>query len=321
MKFVEELNVLRYYKPFIDAGGGVKQVQTALKWSEWYAVKWWEEVYNDLGLQSIRESVFARALFISLRIRGYLRDDGRIKKRPEKPEYPINSYAIEFVELHESFDRLGAATVAANRADEGMLAALYSAMLSQGWYRILRQTFLRLMEIGRYQTIFEPIVKEGHTATAVMEMAAPKLYIGFDYRRDNVELAAAALRVKPGECRGGVCIFNAPTACDAVKTARQHAPGGVNAVLMLHTLYWMLDPVKVLTCISQIMGQGGRLLVGQQVVESTPGLVAVVASFGAKHVFSWRGVEQMLKSAGYELSKRYLRYMPYYIAVWEPKKR
>jgi hypothetical protein len=59
-----------------------------LKWSEWYAVKWWEEVYSELGLQSIRESVFARALFISLKIRGYLREDGRIKKRPEKPEYP-----------------------------------------------------------------------------------------------------------------------------------------------------------------------------------------------------------------------------------------
>jgi hypothetical protein len=29
MKFVEELNDLRYYKPFIEAGGGVKQVQTA----------------------------------------------------------------------------------------------------------------------------------------------------------------------------------------------------------------------------------------------------------------------------------------------------
>jgi hypothetical protein len=55
MRFVEEPNVLRYYKPFVDAGGGgVKQVQTALKWSEWYAVKWWEEVYSELGLQSIR---------------------------------------------------------------------------------------------------------------------------------------------------------------------------------------------------------------------------------------------------------------------------
>jgi hypothetical protein len=25
MRFVEELNVLRYYKPFIDAGGGVSR--------------------------------------------------------------------------------------------------------------------------------------------------------------------------------------------------------------------------------------------------------------------------------------------------------
>jgi hypothetical protein len=88
MKFVEELNDLRYYKPFIDAGGVVKQVQTVLKWSEWYAVKWWEEVYSELGLQSIRESVFARALFISLRIRGYVREDGNIKKRPENRSIP-----------------------------------------------------------------------------------------------------------------------------------------------------------------------------------------------------------------------------------------
>ncbi len=48
-------------------------MQTALKWSECYAVKWWEEVHSELELQSIRESVFARALFISLKIRGYLR--------------------------------------------------------------------------------------------------------------------------------------------------------------------------------------------------------------------------------------------------------
>jgi hypothetical protein len=320
MRLVEELNVLRYYKPFIDAGGGVKQVQTALKWSEWYAVKWWEEAYSELGLQSIRESVFARALFISLRIRGYLREDGRVKKRPEKPEYPTNSYAIEFVELHESFDRIGAVNVATDKADENTLAVLYSTMLSQGWYRILRQTFLRLMEIERYQTIFEPIVKEGQTAMAVMEISTPKMYVGFDHRRDNAELAAAALRVKPGECSGEICIFNAPTACDAVKIARRCVPSGADAVLMLHTLYWMLDPVKELTCISQITGQGGKPLVGQQVAESTPGLVAVVASFRAKHVFSWKGVEQMLKSAGYELSKRYLRYMPYYTAVWEPRR-
>jgi hypothetical protein len=78
--------------------------------------------------------------------------------------------------------------------------------------------------------------------------------------------------------------------------------------------------VKELTCISQIIAPGGKLLVGQHVVESTPGLIAIEASFGAKHVFSRRGVVQILRSAGYQLSRLYLRYMPYYIAVWEPKR-
>ncbi len=236
-----------------------------------------------------------------------MREDGRIKKRPEKPEYPTNSYAMEFVDLHESFDRIGAVNVAANKADENTLAVLYSTMLSQGWYKILRQTFLRLMEIERYSVIFEPVVKEGHTA-AVMEITMPKMYIGFDYRRDNVELASAMLQTRPGECGGGICIFQAPTACDAVKIARRYAPSGVDAALLLHALYWLLDPVKELTCISQIIAPGGKLLVSQQVVEPTPGLIAIATAFGAKHVFSWRGVEQILRSAGYQLSRRYLRY-------------
>jgi len=122
MRFVEEINVLRYYKPFIEAAGGVGQIKRALGWSTWYAVKWWDEVFSDLGLSSIRESVFARALYISLKIRGYVREDGRNKKRPKKPEYPTNSYAIEFVELHESFDRIGAVNVATNRADENTIS-------------------------------------------------------------------------------------------------------------------------------------------------------------------------------------------------------
>ncbi len=321
MRLVEEIFASRYCKPFIEAGGGVKQVRTALRWSEWYAVKWWEEVYSELGLQSIRESVFARALFISLKIRGYVREDGNIKKRLEKPEYPTNSYAMEFVDFHESFDRIGAVNVATNKADENTLAMLHSTMLIQGWYRILRQTFLRLTEIEKYSVIFEPIVEEGHTAAAVMEITTPKMYIGFDYRRDNVELASAMLRTRPGECGGGICIFQAPTACDAVEIARRYAPSGVDAALLLNTLHWLLDPVKELTCITQIIGPGGKLLVGQHVVESMPGLIAIVTAFGAKHVFSWKGVEQILKSAGYQLSKRYIRYMPYYVAVWELKRR
>jgi len=312
----ENINVLRYYKPFIEAAGGVGQVKRALGWSTWYAVKWWEEVFNDLGLSSIRDSVFARALYISLKIRGYVREDGHINKRPEKPEYPTNSYAIEFVELHESFDRVGAVNVATNRADENTISIIYSTMLSQGWYKILRRTFLQLVGIEKHQVIFEPVVKEGNNAMAVLEMHKPKLYIGFDYRRDNLELAAATLGVKPGECTKGVCLIHAPSVCDAVPRIRNIAPWGVDAVLLLHTLYWLIDPVRELQCIAAVTGKNTQLLVGQQVVESTPGLLAMVVAMGAKHVFSWKGVENTLKAAGFSLQKRYLAYTPYYIAIW-----
>jgi len=316
MRFVEEINVLRYYKPFIEAAGGVGQIKRALGWSTWYAVKWWDEVFSDLGFSSIRGSVFARALYISLKIRGYVREDGHIKKRPEKPEYPTNSYAIEFVELHESFDRIGAVNVATNRADENTISIIYSTMLSQGWYKILRRTFLQLVGVERHQVIFEPIVKEGHNAMAVLEMHRPKLYIGFDYRRDNLELAAATLGVKPGECTKGACLIHASTICDAVHRIRNIAPWGVDAVLLLHTLYWLIDPVRELQCIAAVTGKNTQMLVGQQVVESTPGTLAMVVSMGAKHVFSWKGVENTLKAASFSLQKRYLAYTPYYIAIW-----
>ena len=68
------------------------------------------------------------------------------------------------------------------------------------------------------------------------------------------------------------------------------------------------------------LSPSGKLIVGQQVVESTPGLVAMVAAMGAKHVFSWKGVEKMLIASGYELERRYLLYLPYYIAIWNKKK-
>ncbi|MEM1902090.1 MAG: hypothetical protein QXK71_00315 [Pyrobaculum sp.] len=320
MRLVEEINVFRYYKPFIEAAGGVGELKKAISWSIWYAVKWWEEVFGELGVSSIRESMFARSLFISLRVRGYIDENGEIKKKPERPIYPINSYAIEFVELHESFDKLGAVNVATNRVDENSISIIYSTMLSQGWYRVLRSTFLELVEVENYDVIFEPIIKEGHNAMAVFEIHRPKLYIGFDYRKDNIELASAALGTRPGDCSESICIYTAPTACDAVKIAKDYVQNGVDAILLLHTLYWLIDPVKELSCLSTILRRDGKLIIGQQVVESTPGLVAMVVAMGAKHTFSWRGVENILKASGYIRRKRFLRYMPYYIAIWEPRR-
>jgi len=63
--------------------------------------------------------------------------------------------------------------------------------------------------------------------------------------------------------------------------------------------------------------RGGRaeLLVGQQVVESTPSLLAG-RGHGGKNAYSWRGTGGTLKAAGFPLKRRYLAHMPYHIAVW-----
>lgn len=318
MRVFEEINALRFLKPFIEAVGGMKQVRLAVKWGVWYAVKWWDEIYREIGLDSIRSSIFARALFLSLRQRGNIDAQGRMVKSVNRPELPTNSYALEFVDLHESFDRLGAVNIAYNHVDENIVDVLMSTMLSQGWYRILRRTFLELVEIQRYGAVVEPIVKEGFVMLQVFEIYRPKLYFAYDYRRDSVELAASLAGVKPGSCENNICIYHALSACDLIQEFRKAAPEGADAVLTLHTLYWMVDPVKELTCLRSMLKKGGKLLIGQMVIESTPGIVAITAAMGSKHVLSWQGVERVLKAAGYSLLRRYVRCTPYYAAVWAP---
>ncbi|ACB40406.1 hypothetical protein [Pyrobaculum neutrophilum] len=316
MRFFEEINAARRYRTFVEAVGGVGQLKKTLMWSDWYAVKWWEEIFKELGLSSIRESVFARALYISLKIRGYVGEDGRVRKKVERPGYPTNSYALEFVELHESLDRVGAVNLALNKAGE-VVKILASAVPTSGWCRAIRRTFLDVVDVRRFDTIYEPVAKDGAVALSVFELHRPKLYIASDYKRENVELAATVLKAKPEECVRGICIFSAPNICDAAKAVRRYAPEGVSAVLMLFTLNWLVDPVMELSCVASALASGGRLLVGQQVVETMPGFVAMMAALGAKHVLSWRGVEQTLKAAGFRLERRYLRYFPIYVAVWK----
>ncbi|MBP1448762.1 MAG: hypothetical protein JZD41_01925, partial [Thermoproteus sp.] len=90
----------------------------------------------------------------------------------------------------------------------------------------------------------------------------------------------------------------------------------MDAAVMFHSLYWALDPLRELQCMRRLLRPGSVVLVGQQVVESTPGLVAIVAAMGAKHVFRSSDVDNLLETAGYRNERVYLRSMPFYIAVW-----
>jgi SAM-dependent methyltransferase len=312
----DDVNALRHYGKFIKAGGGIGEVRKALAWSTWYAVKWWSELKHELGIDADR-NILGKALFMSLRARGIIDDGGRLVKRVEAPPRPVNPYSAEFVELHDSFDALGAVEVAKGAVDRDKLRILYSSMLAQGWYDIMRETFLDLVEIGRYLNIVEPHCKEGQLAYAVLRRHQPERYLAYDPDPDDVEATASLLGASPNVCAGKVCVLQTPTICGpAAREVASKFAGAFDAVLLFHTLYWMADPLAELRCLKALLRPGGRLLVGQQVVESTPGLLAVVVSFGAKHVFRWRDVEALLDAAGFEKERRYTRYSPYYIAVW-----
>ncbi|MEZ0248877.1 MAG: methyltransferase domain-containing protein [Thermoproteus sp.] len=314
--FFDEINALRHYDKFIKAGGGVGEVKKAVSWSTWYAVKWWDELRHELGLDADK-SLFGKALFMSLRARGIIDDDGKIVKRVERPERPTNAYAAEFVELHDSFDALGATSVAKGAVDLEKLRLLYSAMLAQGWYNVMRDTFLDVVEVERYSKIIEPHCKEGLMAYSVLRRHQPDKYFAYDPEPDDVEATATLLGATPNVCEDKVCVFQTATICEG--TSREAAArfgGQYDAALLFHTLYWMSDPLSELACLKRLLRPGAALLVGQQVVESTPGLLAMVVSFGAKRIFKWKEVESLLEAAGFELEKRFVKYTPYYIAIW-----
>ncbi|MGC8582104.1 MAG: class I SAM-dependent methyltransferase [Thermoproteus sp.] len=319
-RFVEDLNVTRYYGDFIKAAGGLDEVRNALRWSVWYALKWWYEIYRE-GLHK-SNNIFVKALYLSLFENGYIDREGRIMKRVKEPRPPINSYAAEFVGLHESFDKLGAVRIAANQVDENTIGVLYSAMLSQGWYDIMRVTFYRLVGATGAKRLFAPIIKEGHDIASLLAISQspPELVVGYDYRPDSVELSREVLgrNINIGSCpgQGGVCVFQAASSCDVADALGPQFARSFDSALVFHSLYWMLDPIKDLQCMRRLLKPDGRLLVGQQVIESTPGLVAIVASMGAKHVFRSSDVDNMLAAAGFKRERLYLRTMPFYIAIW-----
>ncbi|AEA12402.1 hypothetical protein TUZN_0918 [Thermoproteus uzoniensis 768-20] len=313
---LDDLNALRHYGRFIKANGGIDEVRKALAWSLWYAVKWWDELRRELGVDA-GGGIFGKALYMALRARGVVDDEGEIVKKVERPERPVNPYAAEFVELHEAFDALGAASVARGIVDRERLRVLYSSMLAQGWYNIMRDTFPDVVKVEKFGKIVEPHCKEGQMAYAVLRRHSPDKYFAYDPEPDDVEAAAALLGASPNTCGERICVVQTPTICDphAAETARKFA-GQFDAALIFHTLYWMSDPLTELSCLKKALKPGAAVLVGQQVVESTPGLLAIVVSFGAKHVFRWKDVESLLEAAGFKKEKRYTRYSPYYIAVW-----
>jgi hypothetical protein len=77
----------------------------------------------------------------------------------------------------------------------------------------------------------------------------------------------------------------------------------------------MPDPAKEVVCLKRA-APGALFYVGQAVVETMPGFLAITAAAGAIHTFSRNEVEAALEAAGLRRRKLLLREMPFYAAVW-----
>nr|KJR73390.1 MAG: hypothetical protein TU35_06125 [Thermoproteus sp. AZ2] len=304
---LDALSMLRRFRPYLAGAGGLSDMMNALRWSLWYAAKWWPLAREN------PDTLFAKALRLSLIHHGVIDERGELKKALKEPERPRGPYAQEWLALHEAFDKIAGA-VAKGEADRDVLEALLASMQSQGWYRLWRDGFLEAAGFKAAKRVFEPKMRGGINAVDIYKAYGLELYVGYEESR---EAAAALLEAVPAvevdRCSGrGICVYSASSTCEVAEELRGL---GVDSVLLFNVLHWFPDPLKELRCIAAAAPRA-RLYVGQPVVETMPGFIAINTALGAYHVFSREDVEGLLEAAGFKRASLLLRAVPFYAAVW-----
>lgn len=306
ISLMDALSMLRRFKGYLAGAGGISDMVNALHWSVWYAVKWWEEAVAA----GKTEAPTAKALYRSLLHHGYIDEKGRVIKRLDMPETPRGPYAQEWLALHKSFDAVFRKVL---EGDLEAARALFEAMQAQGWYKLWRDEFLKAAGF-KGRRVFEPKMRGGHNAVDIYASYAPELYAGYEAEEGAVEaLLEVAPNVSVGSCPGfGICVFEAATACEVADVLAGLA---VEEVLLFNVLHWMEDPVEELICIKRA-APNALMYVGQPVVETMPGFLAINTAAGALRVFSREEIEGVLEAAGLRRRRLLLREMPFYASVW-----
>lgn len=306
ISWMDALSMLRRFRGYLAGAGGVADMMNALRWSVWYAVKWW----NEAKAAGRTEAPVAKALYRSLLYHGYIDEEGRVVRRLEEPGRPKGPYAQEWLALHESFDRAFPKVL---DGDVDTARMLFQAMQAQGWYKLWRDDFLKAAGF-KGRRVFEPKMRGGHNAVDIYAEYAPELYAGYEEGEESVEiLLEAAPNVAVGECPGsGVCVLKAASACELVDVLAGLA---VEEVLLFNVLNWMDDPAREVACIKRAAPKA-TFYVGQPVVETMPGFLAINTAAGALYVFSRDEVEGLLEAAGLRRRRLLLREVPFYASVW-----
>jgi SAM-dependent methyltransferase len=295
--YLEFPSVLKYFRDYIEASGGILELKKALDWSVWYAAKWWLEIHSA-GAVNLKKP-FVKALYLSLRARRIIDEDGKVVKEVKKPELPKGLYAREWVEMHQQFDELGAVKVARDEVDRNSLDLLFSDIQAMGWHRVMVNGFLKACGESEGHAVLEPFSREGHLAQLYLEGYKPAAYLGYD---PNPSLVEVARQVVPN-----VTFTAAPSACQI--------SGQFDVVLLVEKLQWMADPLRELECIGKLLKPGGKLYVAQPTADSTPGYLAILTATGAQHVYTWTEVEQLI-GMRFALEKRLVKTMPFYGAIF-----
>jgi len=295
--YLEFPSVWKYFRDYIEASGGILELKKALDWSVWYAAKWWREIHSA-GAVNLKKP-FVKALYLSLRAKRIIDEEGRVVKEVKKPELPKGLYAREWVEMHQQFDELGAVRVARDEVDRNSLDLLFSDIQAMGWHRVMVTGFLKACGESEGHAVLEPFTREGHLAQLYLEGYRPAAYLGYDPNPSLVEVAKQVV----------------PNATFTAASSACQLSGQFDVVLLVEKLQWMADPLRELECISKLLKPGGRLYVAQPTADSMPGYLAILTATGAQHVYIWTEVEQLI-GMRFVLEKRLVKSMPFYGAIF-----
>ena len=156
--YLEFPSVLKYFRDYVEASGGIFELKKALDWSVWYAAKWWLEIHSA-GAVNLKKP-FVKALYLSLRAKRIIDEDGKVVKEVKKPELPKGLYAREWVEMHQQLDELGAVRVARDEVDRNSLDLLFSDIQAMGWHRVMVNGFFSLRRVRRTRRVGAVLERE-----------------------------------------------------------------------------------------------------------------------------------------------------------------
>ncbi|MFN7106435.1 MAG: hypothetical protein ACK4M3_07640, partial [Pyrobaculum sp.] len=252
----------------VETFGGRREVNKIREWGLWFGARWWQ-------MRKEARTPLVRALRVGLTAVGVIDGAGNLKKKPQQPQPPFNSYVAEHVEFLDIVDR----AIETFDIDRNSVEIVLSGLQLQKWRLQVARWLLGQASPG--QTAVEPLPGDGVLAAiATQEMSLRYIAYG-----PWVELAAAAAP----EAK----FHKATSACEIVERP--------DVAVLFEKLPWLVDPVRELWCLYRALRPGGLALVAEPEAASSPAYAGALAALGALRAVTRGDIEKFLNAAGFKL--------------------